>query len=159
MVKNILEERLFNYRKIITELNYSFNWIKKEKVTHEWIKRLEFEPEKSVNFTAFCTRFGRAQDYLSDKLIKSLVEVVGEETKNAIHDFSIAEREGLLTIPPERMIEARLIRNNITHDYISDINTLTKNAELMIEFTPEFNKMLILFEEFNANLNFQFAPK
>lgn len=86
--------------------------------------------------SAFCARFGKFQDYLSDKVIRLWLEAVGEHVGTALENFSVAERAGILGIPSEQMVEVRSIRNRLTHEYIEKTLEFSADMNAVIRITP-----------------------
>ena len=82
-INDLLLKRIVNCEKIRNELMYSHGWISKENINAEWVASLERNDPLKERVSAFCARFGRMQDYFSDKLIVVWVEVVGENPGTA----------------------------------------------------------------------------
>lgn len=102
------------------ELAFSLAWLQKEPIDAEWVAHLSKDPLKKERISAFCARFGRFQDYLSDKVIKTWLDAVGEKVGVAFDNFSAAESAGILSIPSEQMLEMRSLRNRLIHEYIDE---------------------------------------
>lgn len=126
--------------KMKKELEFSYQWMSLERIDRQWVVNLKDDEIKNERVTAFCARFGKFQDYLSDKIIPRWLTASGERAGVAMENFSIAERAGILSIPSEKMIEIRKLRNDLTHDYIedpeelaSDLNEILGATKLLIQ--------------------------
>lgn len=112
-----LVRRIQNCEKIRKELAFSHAWMSKESVDGQWVHDLDLDEIKKERVGSFCARFGRMQDYFSDKVIPVWVAAVGERTGSALENFSVAERAGILTIRSESVPELRKLRNDLTQLY------------------------------------------
>lgn len=115
-----LSQKIIRCQKIRKELEFSYSWISKEPVSDDWVGGLDDDPIKKERVSAFCGRFGRLQDYFSDKLLKTWVEAVGENVGTTMENFSTAERAGILAVGSEGIIGLRKLRNDLTHEYTED---------------------------------------
>lgn len=131
-----LEAALGHCEKIRKELIFSHGWISKEQINEQWVRNLELDEMKKERVSAFCARFGKFQDYLSDKVIRLWLEAVGEHVGTALENFSVAERAGILSIPSEKMVEIRTIRNRLTHEYIENAKEFSTDLNAVIQLTP-----------------------
>jgi len=131
-----LELALQHCERIRHELLFSYGWISQETINEQWVKNLEADEMKKERVSAFCARFGKFQDYFSDKVLRLWLEAVGERPGTALENYSIAERAGILSIPSEQMIEVRTIRNRLTHEYIENAKEFSSDVNAVIQMTP-----------------------
>lgn len=118
------------------ELIFSHGWISKELINEQWVRELENDELKKERVSAFCARFGKFQDYLTDKVMRLWLEVVGEHVGTALENFSVAERAGVLSVPSEQMVEIRAVRNRLTHEYIENAKEFSSDINAVIQMTP-----------------------
>jgi len=131
-----LEASLNHCEKLRKELIFSHGWISKEQINEQWVRDLDKDEMKKERVSAFCARFGKFQDYLSDKVIRLWLETVGERVGTALENFSVAERAGILSIPSEQMVEIRTVRNRLTHEYIENAKEFSSDVNAVIQMTP-----------------------
>jgi hypothetical protein len=136
-ILEILAQKIVYCQRIRNELEFSYSWISKEPINGDWVKDMDNDPLKKERVSAFCGRFGKLQDYFSDKLLKTWVEAVGEKVGVAIENFSAAERAGILTIKSEDVFGLRSLRNDLMHDYIEDHNLFAEKLCAAIESTKD----------------------
>lgn len=67
---------------------------------------------------AFGARFARLQDTTSDKLLPTLLSLLGEPLGSALDNLDRAARLGILDTDSEHWMAARALRNRMVHDYI-----------------------------------------
>ncbi len=147
-VKDLLLKRIIHCEKIRNELMYSRDWISKENINAEWVALLENDELLKERVSAFCARFGRMQDYFSDKLIEAWIEAVGENPGTALDNFSVAEKAGILTIKSEELPGLRKLRNDLTHDYIEDHDFFSERLSLAIKASLNYSDMLDNLEKY-----------
>lgn len=140
--KERLEAALGHCDKLRKELIFSHGWISKELINEQWVRDLEKDEMKKERVSAFCARFGKFQDYLSDKVIRLWLEAVGEHVGTALENFSVAERAGILSIPSEQMVEIRTVRNRLTHEYIENAKEFSADVNAVIQMTPKLLETL-----------------
>ena len=131
-----LELSLRHCERIRQELLFSYGWISAELIDEQWVCNLELDEMKKERVSAFCARFGKFQDYLSDKVIRLWLEAVGEHVGTALENYSVAERAGILGIPSEQMVEIRSIRYRLTHEYIENTQEFSADMNAVIRITP-----------------------
>jgi hypothetical protein len=131
-----LELSLQHCERIRRELLFSYGWISQETINEQWVKNLETDEMKKERVSAFCARFGKFQDYFSDKVLRLWLEAVGEHVGTALENYSVAERAGILGIPSEQMIEVRTVRNRLTHEYIENAKEFSADVNAVIQMTP-----------------------
>ncbi len=131
-----LELSLQHCERIRDELRFTYGWISQETINEQWVKNLEADEMKKERVSAFCARYGKFQDYFSDKVLRLWLEAVGERAGTALENYSVAERAGILSIPSEQMIEVRTIRNRLTHEYIENAKEFSSDVRAVIEMTP-----------------------
>lgn len=147
----ILAQKIVYCDRICNQLAYSHGWIAQEKIDAQWVRNLDLDAAKKERVSAFCARFGRMQDYFSDKLLKSWVEAVGENSGNALQNFSVAERSGILTIKSEDAPALRMLRNALTHDYIDNCEFFAGKLTEAIAVTPRYFEMFERLKQYSAN--------
>lgn len=131
-----LDVALLHCEKIRNELLFSYGWISTETINEQWVRNLDSDEMKKERVSAFCARFGKFQDYFSDKVLRLWLEVVGEHVGTALENFSVAERTGVLSIPSEQMVELRTVRNRLTHEYIENAKAFSADVNAVILMTP-----------------------
>ncbi|MDP2804358.1 MAG: hypothetical protein Q8O24_00295 [Gallionellaceae bacterium] len=131
-----LNTALLHCERIRHELLFSYGWISKEIINEQWVENLQSDEMKKERVSAFCARFGKFQDYFSDKVLRLWLEAVGEYVGTALENFSVAERVGILSIPSEQMVELRTIRNRLTHEYIENEKAFSADVNAVILMTP-----------------------
>lgn len=134
--KERLELSLQHCERIRHELLFSYGWISQETINKQWVKNLEADEMKKERVSAFCARFGKFQDYFSDKVLRLWLEAVGEHVGTALENYSVAERAGILNFPSEQMIEVRTIRNRLAHEYIENAKEFSADVNAVIQMTP-----------------------
>lgn len=122
------------------ELDFSYGWLSQEKIDVHWVKSLKDDEIKKERVSGFCSRFGRFQDYLADKVLRCWLEATGEKVGTAIENFSIAERVGVLTMPSEEMLEIRVLRNKLAHEYEENPDAFAANLQKMILVTDSLSR-------------------
>jgi hypothetical protein len=137
-----LDMALLHCEKIRHELLFSFGWISRETIDEQWVRELEADEMKKERVSAFCARFGKLQDYLSDKVLKLWLDVMGEHVGTALENFSVAEQAGILGMPSEQMVELRTVRNRLTHEYVENAKTFAADVNAIIQMTPVLLLML-----------------
>ncbi|MDO8206498.1 MAG: hypothetical protein Q7T38_01610 [Gallionella sp.] len=135
-IRERLELSLRHCEKIRQELLFSYGWISAELIDEQWVRNLELDEMKKERVSAFCARFGKFQDYFSDKVLRLWLEAVGEHVGTALENFSVAERAGILGVPSEQMVEIRSIRNRLTHEYLEDTQEFSEDMNAVIRITP-----------------------
>ena len=97
---------------------------------------LECDPDLAERVDAFVGRFGRLQDTIGDKLLPSLLALLGERPSAAIDNLDRAERLGFIKTTDNWMI-IRALRNRMVHEYVED--PLLLHGALMSghSFVPE----------------------
>ncbi|MBW8076535.1 MAG: hypothetical protein GJU76_00305, partial [Gallionella sp.] len=88
--KERLELSLRHCERIRHELLFSYGWISQEMIDEQWVKNLDADELKKERVSAFCARFGKFQDYLSDKVLRLWLEAVGELVGTALENYSVA---------------------------------------------------------------------
>ncbi len=141
-IRERLELSLRHCEKIRQELLFSYGWISAELIDAQWVQNLEQDEMKKERVSAFCARFGKFQDYLSDKVLRLWLEAVGEHVGTALENFSVAERAGILGVPSEQMVEIRSIRNRLTHEYLEDTKAFSEDLNAVLHITPRLLETL-----------------
>ena len=93
-------------------------------------KRREYNPDELEAFEALAARFARSSDILTQKVIKSLIKILQEDSRTFIDMANFLEKIGILK-NAEELINIRELRDQIAHDYVAeDINDLFKDVLL-----------------------------
>ena len=97
---------------------------------------LECDPDVAERVEAFVGRFGRLQDTIGDKLLPSLLVLLGERLSAAIDNLDRAERLGFIR-STESWMAMRALRNQMVHEYVEDPVLLHAALKSGHEFVPE----------------------
>ena len=89
-----------------------------EPFTAERAATLPTDDTLAERLDAFTARFGRLQDTAGDKLLPTLLQLLGEPVGSALDNLDRAARLGLLPGDSEGWLAARALRNRMVHDYI-----------------------------------------
>lgn len=92
---------------------------------------------------SFGAKFGRMQDTMVDKLIPTLLQMVGEQTGAAIDNLGRLERLGLVH-SVDAWLQMRRLRNRLVHEYMDRPDDLAPALERACEFTDRMH------EDFNT---------
>lgn len=103
-------------RKEAAHLAYTQNTLFSQVINLEWIGSLGTDEEKAEKIDAFVSRFGRLQDFLSEKLIPVFANLLGERPKSMLDVLACAEKMQWLK-NEEIFIGARKLRNLLVHEY------------------------------------------
>lgn len=114
------------------ELDFSYGWLSQEKIDAQWVMNLLDDEIKKERVSGFCARFARFQDYLADKVLRRWLAASGEKVSTAIENYAIAEQVGVLAMPSEEMLELRVVRNKLSHEYEADAEAFAFNLHKMI---------------------------
>jgi hypothetical protein len=106
-------------RKESAHLKITDNRLFASSFSPEDVALLESDPVLAERVEAFVGRFGRLQDTLGDKLLTSLLLVLGEHAGPFVDNLNRAERLGWIDSVDEWMI-MRQLRNQMVHEYIED---------------------------------------
>ncbi|MBK6618522.1 MAG: hypothetical protein IPG31_09245 [Nitrosomonas sp.] len=113
--------------------------------TCERAQKLDTDLNLAERVEAFVSRFGRLQDTVGDKLLPTLLIVLGEKPGAVIDNLDRAERLGFLRSADE-WITMRQLRNQMIHEYIEDMEVLTHALNTGHAFVPTLvniaNKMI-----------------
>jgi len=90
---------------------------------------------------AFTARFGRLQDTAGDKLLPTLLQLLGEPVGSALDNLDRAARLGLLPGNSDDWMAARALRNRMVHDYIRNPVLLAEAVSAAHAAVP----MLVMF--------------
>ena len=83
------------------------------------VAALDSDLDLAERVEAFVGRFGRLQDTISDKLLPSLLVLLGERPSAAIDNLDRAERLGFVK-STENWMAMRALRNQMVHEYVED---------------------------------------
>ena len=97
---------------------------------------LECDPDLAERVEAFVGRFGRLQDTIGDKLLPSLLVLLGERPSAAIDNLDRAERLGFIK-STENWMAMRALRNQMVHEYVEDPVLLHAALKSGHSFVPE----------------------
>lgn len=89
----------------------------------------------SERVEAFVARSARLQDTLGDKLLPTLLRVLGESPGVVIDNLDRAERLGWLRSTDE-WLTARHLRNRMVHEYVDDPELLSSALQAGHELVP-----------------------
>jgi hypothetical protein len=107
--------------------------------TFERAATLDSDPDLAERVDAFVARFGRLQDTLGDKLLPALMAALGENPAPQIDMLDRAERLNLLP-SAEDWMSWRLLRNQMIHEYVDDLNLLADALETAREAVPSLTQ-------------------
>jgi hypothetical protein len=96
---------------------------------------LDSDHDLAERVDAFVARFARLQDTLGDKLLPTLMTALGENPAPKIDMLDHAERLGLIP-SAQAWMQWRLLRNQMIHDYVDDLNLLADALETAREAVP-----------------------
>ena len=99
------------------------------------VEALEEDPELAERVDAFASRFGRLQDTLGDKLLKVMLDALGETTSAMIDNLDRAERLGLIP-SADQWMEIRRLRNQMVHEYVEDPLVFANALAAAHQFVP-----------------------
>lgn len=112
-LQNILNHELKLLKESSNALEYSYN-ICKEIGLKEKYSEKELE-----SYEALCSRFARLSDIMIQKILKT-VELIDLESSGTVRDrINRSHKKGLIT-SAERLIEIRILRNEIAHEYLPE---------------------------------------
>ena len=83
------------------------------------VAALDSDLDLAERVEAFVGRFGRLQDTIGDKLLSSLLVLLGERPSAAIDNLDRAERLGFVK-STESWMAMRALRNQMVHEYVED---------------------------------------
>ncbi len=106
-----------------------------EPFTLSLAEELTEDVELSERIDAFVSRFGRLQDTLGDKVLPSLLKLLGERPGAFVDNLDRAERLGWIDSVDEWM-SMRQLRNQMVHEYIEDLQILTDALNAAHDFVP-----------------------
>ncbi len=114
MKKQILKENINLLQKSIQTLRLSFN-----KCNKIGIKK-EYTFEELESFDSLTSKFARTSDIFTQKALRSVFNLLRENSSTFIDMANKAEKLDLITNADD-LIEIRDIRNEIAHEYIQEI--------------------------------------
>ena len=99
----------------------------------------DLNPEIISFFDQYIFRFSKWQDAVGSKLFKSILDNLGEETRNVAFIDILNELESLNILNnAEEWIQLRIIRNKLSHEYPSDRTEIVEGINLL------FNNMRLI---------------
>lgn len=112
-----LSQDLALLRKSAEVLRYSYDQCR------SFSDKSEFTPQEQEKMEALCARFARASDLLTQKIIKNILILLKEDVVTFIDRAYFLEKLQVIRSSQE-LIDTRALRNEIAHEYSSDINNL-----------------------------------
>lgn len=94
------------------------------------------QPRLIDTLESFTAKFSRMQDTIADKLLPIFLQTAGEQTGTVIENLNRAEQLSLITDTQQWLI-ARVLRNNLVHEYIENAQELLEALEIARQFVPE----------------------
>ena len=102
-----------------------------------------FDEFESVE--AFTARFARTTDIFTQKVVPSLIVMLGEDMPTAIDRANFLEKLGIVD-SADAYMDIRRLRNDISHDYVEDelialfqtCKTHTSTLRAMIDATKQY---------------------
>jgi len=107
-----------------------------ENVDSQWVYRLDQDEELADRLESFVSRFNRLQDTLGDKLIPTLLKLLGEKTGSAIDNYNKAEKL-LLINNVQQWLQIRNLRNNLVHEYMEDAEEFAEAINAAHDYCDE----------------------
>ena len=114
-----------------------------EPFTAERATTLQRDEALAERLDAFSARFARLQDTAGDKLLPTLLTLIGEPLGSALDNLDRAARLGILATDSEHWLAARALRNRMVHDYIRNPAMLAEAVNAAHAAVP----MLLRFAE------------
>jgi len=101
------------------------------------------DKEKIKTIDAFIFRFIKLQDFMGDKLFKTLLKSVGEYKDNMALIDCLDKLEKLDIIETaDQWMNYRLIRNKLTHEYSSNQQEMLAGIQLAMLYFKEIKNIL-----------------
>ena len=99
----------------------------------------EFDLEQRESFEALTSRFARASDILTQKVLKTLFILLQENTKTIIDVAKLLEKQTVLESADD-LLNVRELRNQIAHEYLeSNVKALFFD---ILRYVPEIKKII-----------------
>lgn len=122
-----IDAHLADIEKAVDALTYSRNKCR----TIDQLNENDLEVMES--FEALATRFARASDLLTQKVLKSLFIILQEEAPTLIDRANFLAKLKIIS-SADTLLNIREIRNQIAHEYVTeDIKSLYQD---IIDYTP-----------------------
>ena len=93
----------------------------------------EYSFEEMESFDAFTSRFARASDIYSQKLFRTLFELLDEYPESVLDLLNSAEKHNIIT-SVDHISEIRKLQNDIAHEYWA--NNIKLKFQDVLEHTP-----------------------
>ena len=123
---------------------------KKEIIENNLIDNLDidnFETVKTID--TFVYRFIKLQDYLGQKLFRRFLDEIGELVENMSFLDVLDKLERLEIInSSQRWIEARKLRNKLTHEYPNELEELKEELKEALNFVEDFETTISNIENY-----------
>ena len=108
-------------------------------------EKKEFDLEQRESFEALTSRFARASDILTQKVLKTLFILLQENTKTIIDVAKLLEKQTVLESADD-LLNVRELRNQIAHEYLeSNVKALFFDV---LRYVPEIKKIINNFTEY-----------
>lgn len=124
-----------------------------QKTTHLFPLKSSLLSVMKVDDIAFLdmitTRFGKLQDIMGAKIFSLILDILGENAVSFRDKLNTLEKLNLLEDAAWWM-DLREIRNQLTHDYPDDYESLAKHLNDLI---PNAKKLLIFWESLKKNIH------
>jgi len=101
------------------------------------------DKERIKTIDAFIYRFIKLQDFMGDKLFKTVLERLGEY-KDAMSLIDVLDKMEKLDIiaDADRWIEFRIVRNKLTHEYPDNKEDIIEGIKLAMLYFKEISDIL-----------------
>ena len=123
---------------------------KKEIIENNLVDNLDidnFETVKTID--TFVYRFIKLQDYLGQKLFRRFLDEIGELVENMSFLDVLDKLERLEIInSSQRWIEARKLRNKLTHEYPDELEELKEELKEALNFVEDFETTISNIESY-----------
>ncbi len=123
---------------------------KKEIIENNLVDNLDidnFETVKTID--TFVYRFIKLQDYLGQKLFRRFLDEIGELVENMSFLDVLDKLERLEIINNyQRWIEARKLRNKLTHEYPDELEEMKEELKEALNFVEDFETTISNIESY-----------
>jgi len=127
LLKKMLEENLIKLQKAINLLDKSYQSIIKINIKEE------YSDDELEKFESLTSRFARATDILTQKVLKSYFRLIQEDFDSFIDLANLSEKFKIVE-DADTLLIIRDLRNRIAHEYEEEeLNSIFKEV---INFTP-----------------------
>jgi len=116
-----LKEDLELLQKSVEVLTYSYGQCK------PLVGKMDLQPEEKEAIEALTARFSRTSDLLTQKIVKIILILLKEDIATFIDRAYFLEKLEIIT-DAHQLIDIRSLRNEIAHEYSSDLSELFKGV-------------------------------